>query len=102
MLDVADNIELPFKPMDKVLIKKDGSFVTTEITIYTVQIKGQTMVLGMARDISERKRTEEKMQVAFENWNRTFQAMRSGIALLDASQRVLQTNDAFRIFLNSE
>lgn len=26
MLDVADNIELPFKPKDKILIEKDGSY----------------------------------------------------------------------------
>jgi PAS domain S-box-containing protein len=87
-------------PEEFVLIKKDGSFVTTEITIYPVQIEGQTMILGIARDISERKKAEKEMQLAFENWNRTFQSMHNGIALLDASQRIIQTNGAFRNFLN--
>jgi PAS domain S-box-containing protein len=88
-------------PEEFVLIKKDGSFVTTDITIYPVQINGQTMILGIARDISERKKAEKEMQLAVDNWNRTFQSMHNGIALLDAKQRVIQTNDAFRNFLNS-
>jgi PAS domain S-box-containing protein len=89
-------------PEEFVLIKNDGSFVTTEITIYPVQMDGQTMILGIARDISERKKAEKEMQLAFENWNRTFQSMHSGIALLDTNQQVIQTNVAFRNFLNAK
>jgi PAS domain S-box-containing protein len=88
-------------PDEFVLIKKDGSMVTTEITIYPIQMNGQTTILGMARDVSARKKAEKEMQMAFDNWNRTFQAMHNGIALLDANQKILQTNIAFKDFLNS-
>ena len=57
-----------------VLNRKDGSLVTIEIITYPVKIKDQTLVLGIARDISERLRTEktireseEKYRVIFEN-----------------------------------
>ena len=91
----------PAGPEELVLIRKDGSKVIVEITTHPVTIEGQTLVLGIARDISERKRAEKSMREASENWNRTFQAMHSGIALLDANQRVIQTNRAFQKFVNA-
>ncbi len=90
----------PAGPEELVLIRKDGSEVTVEITTHPVTIEGQTLVLGIARDISERKKAEKSMREASENWNRTFQAMHSGIALLDANQNVIQTNRAFQKFVN--
>ncbi|MGQ9572334.1 MAG: PAS domain S-box protein [Dehalococcoidia bacterium] len=48
-------------PNEFTLIRKDGSRLPTEIRSYPVKIKDQTLVLGMARDISERKKTEEQL-----------------------------------------
>ncbi len=45
------------------------------------------------------KRAEQKLKAAVDNWNRTFNAMRDGIALLDADNRVLQSNAAFQTFV---
>jgi PAS domain S-box-containing protein len=54
--------------------RKDGSKVTIEIITHPVKIKDQTLVLGIARDISERLQTEmairkgeEKYRIIFEN-----------------------------------
>ncbi len=90
----------PAGPEELVLIRKNGTEVTVEITTHPVTIEGQTLILGIARDISERKRAEKSMREASENWNRTFQAMHSGIALLDANQNIIQTNRAFQKFVN--
>ncbi len=90
----------PTGPDELELIRKDGTKVTVEITTHPVKIEGQTLILGIVRDVSERKRAEIAMQQASENWNRTFQAMHSGIALLDADQRIIQTNQAFQNFVN--
>ncbi len=61
-------------PVEFILNRKDGSKVTVEIISHPVKIKGQTLALSMARDISERKRTEkviregeEKYRMIFEN-----------------------------------
>ncbi|MDO8951248.1 MAG: PAS domain S-box protein, partial [Draconibacterium sp.] len=90
----------PAGPEELILIRKNGSEVTVEITTHPVIIEGQTLVLGIARDVSERKRAEKSMRAASENWNRTFQAMHSGIALLDSYQNIIQTNLAFQKFVN--
>ena len=87
-------------PDELELIRKDGQKVIVEATTHPVEIEGQTLILGIARDISERKRAEIVMHQASEKWNRTFQTMHSGIALLDADQRIIQSNRAFQNFLN--
>src|SRR5579859_3598631 len=42
-------------PDEYVLRKKDGTHVTVEIRTYPVKFLDQTLVLGIARDITERK-----------------------------------------------
>lgn len=50
---------MPTGPDDFTLIKKDGNNIEVEIRTYPVKIKGETVVLGIARDVTERKRKEE-------------------------------------------
>jgi PAS domain S-box-containing protein len=52
------------------LIRKDGSRVQTEIRTYPVKIKGKSMVLGIARDITLRKRTEKALRKAHDDLER--------------------------------
>jgi len=47
-------------PAEFVLTRKDGSQVPVEIRTHPVKILGKTLVLGLARDITERKRAEER------------------------------------------
>jgi PAS domain S-box-containing protein len=49
-------------PDEFVLIRKDGSRVTVEIRTYPVKVKGDSVVLGIARDITERRRAEEALR----------------------------------------
>lgn len=48
-------------PEEFILNRRDGSQVTMEISTFPVKIKDQTHVLGIARDITERRRTEEEL-----------------------------------------
>ncbi len=50
-------------------------------------------------DISKRKEVEKKLQQASVNWNKTFDAINDGIALLDANQHIIQSNQAFKDLL---
>ena len=44
------------------LRQKDGTHVLVEIRTFPVKIKGKTQVLGIARDITTRKRAQEKLE----------------------------------------
>ena len=51
---------LPGGPAELLLTRKDGSVVSIEISTYPVKIKNQIQILGIARDITERNRSEEE------------------------------------------
>jgi len=51
----------PTGPDEFILNRKDGKQVTVEINTYPVEIKGKSLVLAIARDTSERKKTEEAL-----------------------------------------
>lgn len=48
-------------PAEFTLIPKDGPSVHIEICAHPVQIEGKTRVLGIARDITERKKAEQEL-----------------------------------------
>jgi len=52
----------PTGPNELFLNRKDGSQVPVEIRTFPVNINGQTLVLGIARDITERRWREEEAQ----------------------------------------
>jgi PAS domain S-box-containing protein len=50
----------PTGPDEFTLYRKDGSPAYAEITTHPVNIKGEKLVLGVARDITERKKVEQE------------------------------------------
>ncbi len=65
---LAKNVQgKPSGPDEFVLKRKDGTMVNLEIKTYPVQIEGKKLVLGMARDLTERKQAEERA-----NWLASF------------------------------
>ncbi|RLI51051.1 hypothetical protein DRO61_03090 [Candidatus Bathyarchaeota archaeon] len=52
----------PTGPDEFVLNRKDGVQVTVEIRTFPVTIEGRTLVLGIAHDITEHKRLDEKLK----------------------------------------
>ncbi len=53
----------PTGPDEFVLNRKDNSKVTVEICTYSVKIKGKTLALGIARDITKRKQMQKKIRI---------------------------------------
>jgi len=49
-------------PDEFVLNRKDGGKIAVEIRTFPVKIKGKTVILGIARDITERKRTNKLLE----------------------------------------
>lgn len=52
----------PTGPDEFVLRRKDGTRVPVEISTHPVKLNGRTVVLGIARDVSERKQAERELQ----------------------------------------
>jgi len=58
-------------PDDLDLIRKDGRLVPVEINTTVLQRAGQRIVLAFARDITERKFAEEKLEKSYESLKKT-------------------------------
>jgi len=52
----------PTGPDEFVLNRRDGGKISVEIRTFPVEIKGKTLILGIARDITERKRTNKLLE----------------------------------------
>ncbi|MCJ7469250.1 PAS domain S-box protein, partial [Candidatus Bathyarchaeota archaeon] len=52
----------PTGPDEFVLNRKDGTQIPVEIRTYPVRIKGKTLVLGIARDVTIRKKSEQAVR----------------------------------------
>mgnify|MGYP001098699542 CR=1 FL=1 len=58
----------PAGPDEFTLNRKDGSQAIVEIRTFPVKIKNRTLVLGIARDITERKQVEEALRKSEEKY----------------------------------
>ena len=63
-----------------------------EITGTMVIINGKPLVMGIARDITLRKRIEQDLRDSEEELNAIFNGSKDGIALLDKTGRVIKIN----------
>jgi len=61
----------PTGPDEFVLNRKDGQQLPVEIRTYPVNIRGQDLTLGIARDITERKQVEGKLKETVAELKRT-------------------------------
>jgi PAS domain S-box-containing protein len=87
------------------LLRNDGKQVPVEIRTYPVKIKNRTVILGMARDISERKAAEqeikrnlkEKETLLRELYHRTKNNMQVISAMLSMQARRSDNKDMNRV-----
>ncbi len=69
---------------------KDGSIVHTEATTtYVRNERGQVEIVGVSRDITERKRAETALKASEQRWRALIENIDDGIELIDAQGQVL-------------
>ena len=85
----------PTGPDELVLNRKDNSKVTVEISTYPVKIKGKTLALGLARDITERKKAEEALRKSQQEFASIFHNNPEALVYLDDKDTVLEINSRF-------
>jgi len=81
-------------PDEFILNHKDGMQVPVEISTYPVKIKGKMVVLGIARDITERKKAEEAL-LKESNFNVTLvQASPAFFVAIGADGKTIMMNES--------
>jgi len=66
-----------------VLNRKNGTQIPVEISTHPVRIDNRTLVLGIARDITDRKKAEEKLRESEEKYRITFDSSLDALMMLD-------------------
>ncbi len=75
-------------------ICKDGSVVTLQQIVTTIQWGGETAVMGAIIDITEQKQTEIALQESEARYHSVVEAMAEGVVMHQASGEILFANSA--------
>jgi PAS domain S-box-containing protein len=83
-------------PDELVLNRKDNSKVTVEISTYPVKIKGRTLVLSIARDITKRKRAESELRIERDKLTAIFESMADGVYIVNKNYDIQYVNPVLK------
>lgn len=95
---VASGEELRFESQH---VRKDQSIFPVEVKLGRVQLPSGPAVLAIARDITERKRSEFALRNQVDFAQRIFDSTDSHLAVVDRDGTILAVNEAWRCFGNS-
>ena len=82
-------------PDEFTLTRKDGSQVQVEMMTHPIKVKGQTLVLGIAHDITDRKNNEQTVQKSEQKFRGLFKYNPEAAVYLDLDFKVLDVNPRF-------
>ena len=75
-----------------VLNRKDGTKVTVEVKTIPVTIKGQSLMLSIARDTTRRKKAEEELQSSERRFKTLFESSMDATMLLSPEKGFFKGN----------
>jgi PAS domain S-box-containing protein len=81
-------------PDEFILNRKDGSQITVEIRTYPIKSKDKTLVLNIARDITEHKQAEEALKEREEHFRLFFENLPEYCYMISAEGLILDINRA--------
>ena len=85
--------ELAFeKTYESTGVRKDGKEFPIELSRSIVRIKGKTCLLGIVRDVTERKQMEEALRKNEERFRSIVENSHAGIAFVDDNFKVIYAN----------
>ena len=88
-----------YRNFETVHYRKDGSEILLDVNAAVVNYKGQKAILSVHRDITKRKKAEERLQVERAYLDRLFESAQEGIVMSDREGRVIRVNSEFmRLF----
>ena len=80
MNELLDKGEATFEAVN---LCKDKTIVLVEIHARVIELEGRKLVLSVARDVSERKKVEDKLKESEEKYRTTFESSMDALMLLD-------------------
>ena len=83
----------PTGPDEFSLIRKDKKTVFVEISTYPIKLENNTYVLGIARDITEKKKAQEQIFHSQEKFKNIFDNANDCILIHDMEGRILEVNE---------
>jgi len=87
-------------PDEFTLNRKDGTQVPVETRTFPIKIEGKTSVLGIARDITERKQAEEALRKSEERYHHLFDDLTDAAFLADVETGlIVETNQQGAVML---
>jgi PAS domain S-box-containing protein len=63
--------------------RKDGTVILAEVNVHIVTLQGKRVGISVVRDITERKRVEEKIRTSETRYRRLFESAKDGILILN-------------------
>lgn len=83
--------------LDELVLKRKGADkVAVEIRTFPVQIENQSLILGIARDITERRRAEELLRQSEEKYRTLLDAIEIGFYETDLKGNLVFVNDTIQ------
>ncbi|MDH4114143.1 MAG: PAS domain S-box protein [Burkholderiaceae bacterium] len=76
--------------------RRDGSVFDVELRVLPIRYRGAPHVLAIARDITDRKRTEEALRASEEQYRAIFNASADALVLWDGQYRRVDVNLAYQ------
>ncbi len=76
-------------------LRKDGTVIPCEVSNCLIEYEGKKVILSFARDISERKRTEEALRDSEERYRTIFEESPVGIVHFDSKGVLKLCNESF-------
>ncbi|MCX8150255.1 MAG: PAS domain S-box protein [Candidatus Bathyarchaeota archaeon] len=76
--------------------RKDGSVFPVEVNMTTIKLGEQTAIVGLVKDISERKKVEDAIKSERDMLGRIVASLGAGLVLISKDYHVLWANDLIR------
>jgi len=95
ILEMGRNVDEKGLHLETKHTRKDGSVIDVDISISGITYGGRKLIFCIGRDVTERKKMEEAIKHAAEEWRKTFDSISDAISIHDRDQRILRANKAF-------
>jgi len=85
-------------PTENYVVRSDGSEIPVEISASIINLKGRKVMLGVFRDITERKKSEQALKESEGLTRAVLNSLHAHVAVLDASGLIISVNEPWRNF----